>query len=110
MPGGDRTGPNGIGPMTGRAAGLCVGNDIPFAGRVRSGAFGRRGGGRGLRPGRGRGFGPGFGRAPGWNGVTELGAEERRTAMAAELDALEKRTDLLRREIESLDTGRGGDA
>ena len=25
MPGGDRTGPNGLGPMTGRAAGYCAG-------------------------------------------------------------------------------------
>ena len=38
MPGGDRTGPMGIGPMTGRGAGYCTG------------LFGRgRGGGRGWR-------------------------------------------------------------
>ena len=51
MPGGDRTGPMGMGPMTGRAAGYCAGYPAPgFA----SGAFGRgfRGGGRGV--GRGR--------------------------------------------------------
>lgn len=40
MPGGDRTGPMGMGPMTGRGAGLCAG----FAGP----GFGR-GGGRGRR-------------------------------------------------------------
>lgn len=34
MPGGDRTGPEGRGPMTGRRAGLCTGNRRPgFAGR-----------------------------------------------------------------------------
>ena len=63
MPGGDRTGPRGLGPMTGRAAGYCAGypapgymNGIPGRGR---GGFGR-GGGRGR--GWGRGFGMGFGR------------------------------------------------
>ena len=31
MPGGDRTGPSGLGPMTGRAAGYCAGNsDISY--------------------------------------------------------------------------------
>ncbi|MEA2062906.1 MAG: DUF5320 domain-containing protein [Gemmatimonadota bacterium] len=57
MPGGDRTGPMGQGPMTGRAAGYCTGNPVPgytnpVAGRGavgfgRGGGFG--GGGRGYR-------------------------------------------------------------
>jgi hypothetical protein len=29
MPGGDRTGPRGMGPMTGKGAGYCTGYDIP---------------------------------------------------------------------------------
>ena len=29
MPGFDRTGPEGLGPMTGGAAGFCTGNDMP---------------------------------------------------------------------------------
>jgi len=29
MPGGDRTGPAGMGPMTGRAAGYCAGYPVP---------------------------------------------------------------------------------
>ena len=29
MPGGDRTGPAGFGPMTGRAAGYCAGYTVP---------------------------------------------------------------------------------
>ncbi|MCE5249024.1 DUF5320 domain-containing protein [bacterium] len=29
MPGGDRTGPLGLGPMTGRAAGYCAGYGVP---------------------------------------------------------------------------------
>lgn len=49
MPGGDKTGPMGMGPMTGRGAGLCAGFAAPgFADRVLGGFFGR-GGGRGWR-------------------------------------------------------------
>jgi len=52
MPRGDGTGPAGMGPMTGRAAGYCAGYDRPgFANPV----GGRMGGGFGW--GRGRGWG-----------------------------------------------------
>ena len=51
MPGGDRTGPMGMGPMTGRAAGYCTGNPVPgFVNTPGGGGFGGRGG----RGGRGR--------------------------------------------------------
>ena len=52
MPGGDRTGPAGMGPMTGRSAGFCAGYSVPgymnpVGGR---GYWGwGRGGGRGHR-------------------------------------------------------------
>jgi hypothetical protein len=53
MPGGDRTGPAGMGPMTGRSAGYCAGYPEPgYAGFAfkRGFGFGRgRGGGRGWR-------------------------------------------------------------
>ena len=59
MPGGDRTGPLGRGPMTGRALGYCSGNNNPgFANPGYGPAYGR-GRGRGLGRGywgRGRGF------------------------------------------------------
>ena len=43
MPRGDRTGPGGMGPMTGRAAGYCAGSGTPgfmnpYGGRFSSGA------------------------------------------------------------------------
>lgn len=52
MPGGDGTGPAGMGPMTGRAAGYCAGYGMPGymnpVGGRGFGAFGYgRGGGRG---------------------------------------------------------------
>ena len=53
MPGGDRTGPMGLGPMTGRAAGYGGGYGVPGY----------------MNPIPGRGFGGGFGRGRGgWGG------------------------------------------
>lgn len=53
MPRGDGTGPAGMGPMTGRAAGFCAGYAAPgYMNQVGGrgfGAFGRGGGGRGRR-------------------------------------------------------------
>ena len=59
MPRGDGTGPAGMGPMTGRAAGYCAGFLVagfmnPIPGR------GFRGRGRGFGWGRGRGWGRGW--------------------------------------------------
>ena len=66
MPGGDRTGPLGMGPMTGRGAGFCGGFNRPGAMTP--------GFGRGMGFGRGRGFGRGFGRGrgPGFGGFWGL--------------------------------------
>jgi len=68
MPGGDGTGPGGVGPMTGRAAGFCAGYSVP-------GYMNPMVGGRGFAAGRGGGRGGGRGRrnwfyatgAPGWS-------------------------------------------
>ena len=56
MPRGDRTGPAGEGPLTGRRMGYCAGYDHPGFINL------ERGYGRGFRGGSGygRGFGPGF--------------------------------------------------
>ena len=57
MPRGDRKGPWGAGPMTGRAAGYCAGYSVPgYTNPI--GGYGR-GGGRGYGRGWGRGFGRG---------------------------------------------------
>ncbi|MHA1671064.1 MAG: DUF5320 domain-containing protein [Promethearchaeota archaeon] len=57
MPGGDRTGPRGQGPMTGRGLGYCAGYDSP--------GF-TAGAGYGLGRGYGRGYGRGWGRGRGY--------------------------------------------
>ena len=54
MPGGDGTGPWGLGSRTGRGFGFCNGNPVPG---YMNGAFGF-----GFGRGRGGGFGKGFGR------------------------------------------------
>ena len=66
MPGGDGTGPMGLGPMTGRAAGYCAGYPVPGYMNPIPGR-GYWGWGRGLGRGWGRGFGRGW-RTRGWAG------------------------------------------
>jgi len=63
MPFGDRTGPQGLGPMTGRGAGYCGGYPLPgYASPAPGRGLGRGGRGQGW----GRGFGRGRGRGFGW--------------------------------------------
>lgn len=94
MPGGDRTGPAGQGPMTGRGAGPCGSGQ----GRGALGGRGRGfGGGRGGGFGRGRGYGAGRGRGRGFGARTfdTLDEEERdyteSARLRAQIERLEKR-------------------
>ena len=102
MPGGDRTGPEGAGPRTGRAMGYCSGNDRP-------GFF--YGAGYGGRYGRGRGYGRGFGRGMGWGRGARYGrwynepAEpypHRAASIESEKTFVEREIDLLTGDIEAL--------
>jgi len=114
MPGGDRTGPLGLGPMTGRAAGYCAG--YPGAGSLNfipgRGFFGRgrgRGGHRwrnwfyatGL-PGwqrAGWGWPPSYGwPSVGWTRDQEL------DALKGQAEYLEDALDGIRKRIEALET------
>lgn len=55
----DGTGPEGMGPMTGRGLGNCIkeeGSSNYSTGYYRGCGMGRRGGGRGMGRGMGRGF------------------------------------------------------
>ncbi|QTL97094.1 hypothetical protein GM661_03425 [Iocasia frigidifontis] len=98
MPAGDRTGPQGYGPLTGRGMGNCVGSWCPVP---------RRGFGVGVGRGRGygAGYGPGYGRRYHYPAYDEqskvLHQEEYQMlkAMAedltAELEAINKRLNIL---------------
>jgi hypothetical protein len=68
MPFGNRTGPLGLGPMSGRGMGYCAGYGAPgYMNPAPGRGFGRGGWGRGWGRGFGRGRGRGFGwRSPGW--------------------------------------------
>ncbi len=95
MPRGDRTGPAGMGPMTGRGAGYCAGYATPgFANpaldRVYGAGFGR-GLGWGFRSGRG-GWGGrcGMPYAAGYRSVTPQGMPYRAApTREQEIDALQ---------------------
>ena len=62
MPGGDRTGPRGLGARTGRVLGYCAGYEAPGSAYGPGFGYGR-GGGRGMAwgYGQGRGYGRGWG-------------------------------------------------
>lgn len=68
MPGGNRTGPLGAGPRTGRAFGYCAGFEAPGYVTAPGGRFFGRGMGMGWGRGRGRGYGMGRGGRGGWQG------------------------------------------
>jgi hypothetical protein len=113
MPGGDGTGPVGAGPMTGRAAGYCVGSPVPgyanpIPGRGRGGfGYGRGwGGGRGW--GRGRGWRGGWsGYGPRWGypyGVTPYYGDPYAPELTPQQEAemLKKEAKAMKDEIDSI--------
>lgn len=107
MPGGDGTGPMGMGAMTGRAAGYCAGYAAPgFVNRGPGRGFGRGfGGGRGWRnmyhatglPGWARaGAAPSYGAYPEVTPELELnGLKAQAQQMQGMLDQIQKRMDEL---------------
>lgn len=117
MPGGNRTGPMGMGPRTGRGAGYCSGFGAPGSANMTSG----RGGGIGF--GRGRGF-SGGGRGlrnrfyatgtPGWMrynadfgqpiGFGMPDPETEKQALKRQADALKAQMEHIHSRLEELDT------
>ena len=103
MPGFDKSGPMGAGPMTGGGRGRCnpatTGNFAPHAGDYHRG-FGLR---RGFRGGFGRRLAPerGYGR---WHGFypTTTGAQTPMEA-TAEIEMLKTEADQLRNSLEEID-------
>lgn len=119
MPRGDRTGPNGMGPMTGRAAGFCAGYSVPgYNNPIAGRGFGRGcfGGGRGFG---GRGFRnrfyatglTGWQRAAGWPGFAnapvtppapEFSREQELQTLKAQADYFQNSLDQIRQRIDEL--------
>jgi len=127
MPGGDGTGPGGMGPMTGRAAGYCAGYSAPgYANPVGGRGFGYGGRGRG-----GGGWGrrnwfyatglPGWARAdagyPAWGGgpyaagaaapVTGVTADQEVAGLKQQAEYLGNALAEISKRIEELEAGSG---
>jgi hypothetical protein len=117
MPGGDRTGPWGMGPMTGRRAGYCAGYDAPGFANPAYGGYGR-GWGRGWA---GRGYGRGGGRGwrnryyatgrpgwmdygpPPWGYAAPPAPEQELEGLKREADWLKGQLDAISQRIEELE-------
>jgi hypothetical protein len=92
MPGGDRTGPLGTGPRTGRAAGYCSGSGMPGY----------------ANPVPGRGFGMGFGRGRGgWGrgrGFGGGGPRDEKRFLKNEAEALQAELDQIKQRLSEMET------
>ena len=109
MPRGDRTGPRGLGKMTGRGAGYCTGNN--FAGFEEGGNMGR---GYGFGFNRGQGFGRGFGNRGGFGGGfhrgygagywrgTPANIEINQTMLEGQIKSLEEELKILTNKLKNL--------
>lgn len=94
MPGGDATGPMGMGPMTGRAAGFCAGYSVP--GYVNNGP--------------GRAFGMGFGRGAGFRRGFHAGGapaaapdpENEKQALKNQAEYLQMQLDAVKKRLKEL--------
>lgn len=111
MPGGDRTGPRGTGPLTGRRAGFCAGFGAPgYSNPVPGRGFGAGfGGGRGIGGGgrgrRNRYYATG---TPGWARscgavMVEMAPERTATALREQVGALKAELDSLQERLNQLD-------
>ena len=104
MPGFDRTGPSGMGPMTGGGRGYCNPSQAAYGPAP---AWGRR-------LGRGRGFGGGYGRGfGGWYGPAynapygspyNMNPEDEVNMLKGEADAVKSELDAIQKRIEELES------
>ena len=116
MPRGDRSGPMGMGPRTGRAAGFCSGSGMPGY----ANPMGERGLGMGFGRRHGGGFGGGRGRRnrfdatglPGRMRFDEDVAPYQRPdpememqALKNQADALQSELDLIRKRLSEFESG-----
>ncbi len=127
MPGGDRTGPLGLGPRTGRGAGYCAGYAVPgYMNPVSGGGFWGRGRGWSAY-GRGRGGGRGWRNCyyatgmPGWQRAAygypaysepypyppEPTAEEEKDMLKGEAEALKQELEDIQNRISTLEKAQG---
>lgn len=103
MPRGDGTGPMGMGPMSGRAAGFCAGYSVP--------GFTNPGGrGAGFGRGRGMGFGRGMGnrfcafnQGPYQGAMPPPGTEQHLNALKNQAQMAKSQLDIIQQRIAELE-------
>lgn len=117
MPRGDRSGPQGMGPKTGRAAGYCSGSGMPgYANPTAGGGFGmgfgrRRGGGfgGGGRGRRNRFYATGVPGRMGFGGEAapyrKSNPEMEKQALKSQAVALQSELDLIRKRLAEVEAG-----
>jgi hypothetical protein len=93
---GDKTGPMGQGPMTGRSLGYCAGYDSPGFTRGFGGGRGQ-GRGRGMANGRGFGFNAGYTNAPQANSNDEI------LNLKAQAESLKKAQEEIERRLKDIE-------
>ena len=125
MPRGDGTGPAGLGPMTGRAAGYCAGYPVPgFMNPIPGYGLGMA-----WRRGFGGGFGRGFGRGfrframlprpiapitpqqvvpvqqqyPTIQPIPQLTAEDEKALLEQDKEAIKQEMEILKQELEEIE-------
>ena len=115
MPRGDRTGPAGMGPMSGRAGGYCAGFDMPgFANRAIGRGFGAGygwGGGMSWQGGRGwrhRFWATGL---PGWlrsgryfDPASEINPDFEKQSLKDQEAALQSQLNMVKKRLSELET------
>ncbi len=102
MPQGDRTGPEGFGPRTGRRAGFCTGNEEPGFYRVSG-----RGSGRGFSRGRRLFSYPHSSYGSNFNNIQEesnISKEAEVTFLKNHAEALKNELDIIEQKISTLET------
>ena len=97
MPRNDKTGPQGLGSMTGRGLGICTGNEyLGFGNNFR---FGRGFGRGGLGAGRGRGFVRNYGNSVSMQSYSnEKTIENEMNVLKEQLEFLEKQLSNVRKQ------------
>ncbi len=114
MPRGDRTGPMGMGPMTGRAAGFCTGFNAPGNANPASGRGFGLGGGRGRRMGGGQGWRrmPFATGRPGWMRFSPYPAPFQnpdpaieKQALKNQAEALQSQLNMIKQRLDEMETG-----
>ncbi len=103
MPGGNRMGPAGMGPMTGRGMGYCSGYNVPgFANRVGGFFMGGMGRGRGFRNMYYLTGQPAWARYGGFTAPEAVSVDER-SMLSSRQQALEEELSLIRKQLIKLE-------